>query len=150
MDQAPKFLQEVGEDPEAAVVPVEHVGKVFKSTKTIKKHSDVPKYVMKLKQYFVIDNPKAFNPVQQSNGRSINSLTPICVRAGTKNYRSVEFLRRNSTFFPVFRNTTQPPTTPHHGEPFALLRNELGGYAQSNTRATRPRVSARGLSLGFV
>jgi hypothetical protein len=80
----------------------------------------------------------------------INSLTPICVRAGTKNYRSVEFLRRNSTFFSVFRNTTQPPTTPHHGEPFALLRNELGGYAQSTTRATRPRVSARGLSLGFV
>ena len=73
MDQALKFLQEVGEDPEAAVVPVEHEGKVFKSTKTIKKYSDVPKYVMKLKQYFVIENPKAFNPVQQSNGRSIKA-----------------------------------------------------------------------------
>jgi len=73
MDQALKFLQEVGEDPEAAVVPVDHEGKVFKSTKTIKKHSDVPKYVMKLKQYFVIENPKAFNPVQQSNGRSIKA-----------------------------------------------------------------------------
>ena len=73
MDQALKFLQEVGEDPEAAVVPVEHVGKLFKSTKTIKKYADVPKYVMKLKQYFVIDNPKAFNPVQQANGRSIKA-----------------------------------------------------------------------------
>ena len=73
MDQALKFLQEVGEDPEAAVVPVEHVGKVFKSTKTIKKYADVPKYVMKMKQYFVIENPKAFNPVQQSNGRSIKA-----------------------------------------------------------------------------
>jgi hypothetical protein len=67
MDQALKFLQEVGEDPEAAVVPVEHVGKVFKPTKTIKKYADVPKYVMKMKHYFVIENPKAFNPVQYNN-----------------------------------------------------------------------------------
>ncbi len=73
MDQALKFLQEVGEDPEVAVVPVEHEGKVFKSTKTIQKYADVTKYVMKLKQYFVIENPKAFNPVQQSNGRSIKA-----------------------------------------------------------------------------
>ena len=34
MDQALEFLQEVGEDSEAAVVPVEHVGKVFKSVVT--------------------------------------------------------------------------------------------------------------------
>ena len=73
MDQALKFLQEVGEDSEAAVLPVEHSGKVFKSTKTIKKYADVPKYVMKMKHYFVIENPKAFNPVQQSNGRSIKA-----------------------------------------------------------------------------
>jgi hypothetical protein len=32
----------------------------------------------------------------------INSLTPILLLAGIKNYRSVEFLRRNSKFFCVF------------------------------------------------
>ena len=79
-----------------------------------------------------------------------NSLTPIFVWAGTKNYRSVEFLRRNSTFFPVFRNTTQPPTTTTMVSHLPLLRHGLDGYAQSNTRATRPRMSARALLLGFV
>jgi hypothetical protein len=29
----------------------------------------------------------------------LNSLTPICVRAGIENYRSIELTRRNSTFF---------------------------------------------------
>ncbi len=33
---------------------------------------------------------------------SLNSLTPICLLAGTKNYPSVGFLRRNSMFFLVF------------------------------------------------
>ncbi len=36
----------------------------------------------------------------------LNSLTPICVPAGTKNYPSVDFLRRNSTFFLVSAHTT--------------------------------------------
>ena len=31
----------------------------------------------------------------------INSLIPICLLAGTKNYHSVEFLHMNSTFFCV-------------------------------------------------
>ena len=82
--------------------------------------------------------------------QSVNSLTPICVRAGIKNYCSVEFLRRNSTFFRVFRHTKQPPTTPTMVSRSPLLWCGLDGYAQSNTRATHPRMSARALSLGFV
>ena len=39
----------------------------------------------------------------------INSLTPICLLAGTKNYPSGDFLRRNSTFFLV--SATQPQPT---------------------------------------
>ena len=81
---------------------------------------------------------------------TINSLTPICLLAGIKNYCSLEFLRKNSTFFCVFQNTTQPPTTTTMVSRLPLLRNGLGGYAQSNTRETRPRVSARALLLGFV
>ena len=84
-----------------------------------------------------------FNQTQRHT--VVNSLTPILVLAGTKNYRSVEFLRRNSTFFHVFRNTTQPPTTTTMVSRLPLLRNGLGVYAQSNTRATRLRVSARAL-----
>jgi len=48
-----------------------------------------------------------------------NSLTPIFVWAGTKNYRSVEFLRRNSTFFSRFSKHNTTPNHHHHGEPFA-------------------------------
>ena len=73
MDQALKFFHEVGEDPEAAIIPSDHIGGVYKSTKKIKKSLDMPKYVMKLKQYFVISNPKTFDPVQQANGRSIKA-----------------------------------------------------------------------------
>jgi hypothetical protein len=84
--------------------------------------------------------------------RVLNSLTPILVWAGIKNYCSIEFLSRNGTFLCVFWNTTQPPTTTTMVSRLPLLRNELGGYAQSqsNTQATRPRVSERTLSLGFV
>ena len=81
---------------------------------------------------------------------SFNSLTPICLLAGINNYRSVEFLRRSSTFFRVFQNTTQPPTTTTMVSRLPLLRKGLGGYAQSNTWATLPRVSVRALSLGFI
>ena len=41
---------------------------------------------------------------------TVNSSTPICLWAVIKNYCSVELRRRNSTFFCVFQNTTQPPT----------------------------------------
>jgi hypothetical protein len=90
------------------------------------------------------------NMKNKDRGQWINSLTPICLRAGINNYRSVEYLCRNSTLYRVFRNTTQPPTTTTMVSRSPLLRNELGGYAQSNTRETRPRVSARALLLGFV
>ena len=53
-----------------------------------------------------IEKKKAFRSV------SVNSLTPICVPAGTKNYPSVDFLRRNSTFFLVSTTHKQH----HHGE----------------------------------
>jgi hypothetical protein len=46
---------------------------------------------------------------------SLNSLTPICVPAGTKNYPSVDFLRRNSTFFLISAHTTTHKQH-HHGE----------------------------------
>ena len=42
------------------------------STKSIKKLSDMPKYVIKLKKYFYIPNERAFNPVQ-NNGRIITA-----------------------------------------------------------------------------
>ena len=53
----------------------------------------------------------ALNDLEVKIGDVLNSLTPICVRAGIKNYRSVEYLRRNSTFFRVFKtqNNPQPP-----------------------------------------
>ena len=73
----------------------------------------------------------------------LNSLTYVLVWAGIKNYRSVEFLHRNSTFFCVIWNTTQPPTTTIMVSRFPLLQNGLGRYAQSNTRTTSPRVRAR-------
>ena len=46
----------------------------------------------------------------------INSLTPICLLAGTKNYPSVGFLRRNSMFFYRFGSTTTTHKQHHHGE----------------------------------
>ena len=69
-----------------------------------------------------------------------NSLTAKSVPAGTKNYRFVEFPRRNSTFFRVVQNTQQPPTTPTMVSRLPLLWHGLDGYAKSNLRATRPRV----------
>ena len=45
----------------------------------------------------------------------LNSLTPICIRVGIKNYRSVEFLCRNSTFFLHF---SKHKTTPNHTPPW--------------------------------
>jgi len=72
MAQALKFLHEECDEPGAAVIPVDHVGKVLLSTKTIKKLSDMPKYVIKLKNYFHIPNERAFNPVQ-NNGRIIKA-----------------------------------------------------------------------------
>ena len=39
----------------------------------------------------------------------VKLLTPICLRAGTKTYPSVDFLRRNSTFFLI--SATQPQPT---------------------------------------
>ena len=35
----------------------------------------------------------------------LKQLNPYFVRAGIKNYRSVEYERRNSTFLQVFQNT---------------------------------------------
>ncbi len=42
----------------------------------------------------------------------VNSLTPICLLAGTKNYPSVGFLRRNSMFFLFRQHNHNPQTTP--------------------------------------
>ncbi len=49
---------------------------------------------------------------------ALNSLTPICIRAGIKNYRSAEFPRRNVLFL-RFLNHNTTPSHHHHGEPFA-------------------------------
>ena len=46
---------------------------------------------------------------------SFNSLTPICLLAGTKNYPSIGFLRRNSMFY-HFGSTTTTHKQHHHGE----------------------------------
>ena len=42
---------------------------------------------------------------------AVNSLTSILVREGIKNYRSVEYLHRNITFFAFFetQHNPQPP-----------------------------------------
>ena len=56
-----------------------------------------------------------------------NSLTLICVWEGIKNYCSVEYLRRNSTFFCVFWNTKQPPTTPTMVSRLPLLWHGING-----------------------
>ncbi len=45
----------------------------------------------------------------------VNSLTAICLLAGTENYLSVDFLRRNGIFFAIGElNTTHKQH--HHGE----------------------------------
>ena len=98
-----------------------------------------------------ITGVEQINEVPTETGDLKNSLTPICLLAGIKNYRSVEFLRRNSTFFSFFlkqHNTT--PTTTTMVSRLPLLQNGLGGYTQSNTWETRLRVSTRALLLGFV
>ena len=49
------------------------------------------------------------NHIFSSGDQSVlNSLTPICVWSGIKNYRSIEYEPRNSMFFWVFWNTKQP------------------------------------------
>ena len=53
------------------------------------------------------------------NTWAFNSLTPILVLVGIKNYPSVEFILRNSTFFHVFLKHDTIPNHHHHGEPFA-------------------------------
>ena len=82
--------------------------------------------------------------------KSIPARTAKSVPAGTKNYRFVESLRRNSKFFFVVQNTKQPPTTPTMVIHLPLLRHGLDGCSKSNTQATRPRVCPRALLLGFV
>ena len=93
--------------------------------------------------------------------KQLTALTAKSVPAGTKNsaksvpvetknYHFIESLRRNSTFVCVVGNTKQSPTTPTMVSRSPLLWHGLDGYSQSNTRATRPRTSARALSLGFV
>jgi hypothetical protein len=46
--------------------------------------------------------PKGYQRIHCHMVFYVNSLTPICVWAGIKKYRSVEFPRRNSTFFCLF------------------------------------------------
>ena len=49
---------------------------------------------------------------RRSASIGVNSLTTIWVRAGTKNYPSVDVLRRNSMFFLVLAHNHNPQTTP--------------------------------------
>jgi hypothetical protein len=66
-------------------------------------------------------NNKSIHFICFAKSSMVNSLTPICLLAGTKNYPSVDFLRRNSTFFSRFGNTTTTHKQHHHGELFAPL-----------------------------
>ena len=83
MAQALKFLHEECDEPKAAVLPVDHVGEVFVSTKTIKKLSDMPKYAIKMKHYFCIPNQRSFNPVQ-NNSRIIKASAKMCFTSDPK------------------------------------------------------------------
>ena len=83
MAQALKFLHEECDEPEAAVLPVDHVGEVFVSTKTIKKLSDMPKYAIKMKHYFCIPNQRSFNPVQ-NNSRIIKASAKMLFKSDPK------------------------------------------------------------------
>ena len=49
--EALKFLQGVCADPEVALLPLNHQGDVFKSTKSIKTKKDMPKYVVEMRQF---------------------------------------------------------------------------------------------------
>ena len=73
--------------------------------------------------------------VQAGTKNSANS-----VPVGTKNYRFVESLRRNSTLVRVIRDTKQPPTTPIMVSRLPLLRHGLDEYVKSNLQVTRLRV----------
>jgi hypothetical protein len=50
-------------------------------------------------EFIGVDVCNDSNHPAQSKFMLLNSLTPICVWAGIKNYRSVELTRRNSAFF---------------------------------------------------
>ncbi len=67
MAQALQFIHDKFDKPGSALIPADHVGEVFLSTKTIKKLSDMPKYVINLKNYFYFPNQRSFNPVQQNS-----------------------------------------------------------------------------------
>ena len=86
MVQALTFLHELCEDPKAAVIPIDHEGEVFTSTKTIKKIKDMPAYVMTMKQYFNIPNSKAFNQVTQGNGGMIKASAKMFFSTDQKKY----------------------------------------------------------------
>jgi hypothetical protein len=79
---------------------------------------------------------------------AVNSLTPICVPAGTKNYPSVDFLHRNSTFL-RFVNTTQPTNNTTMVSFHPLPRHGFNTYTQSIANARWTSGWGRGWSKRF-
>jgi hypothetical protein len=72
----------------------------------------------------------------------LNSLTPICVWAGTKNYPSIDFLRKNSTFFLV--SATQPLPTNN-----TTMVSGFNTYTRSSANARWTSGWGRGWSKRF-
>jgi hypothetical protein len=71
------FLHGEGEDPQVAVLLINHAGVVTKNTKRIKNKSDLPTSIMGLRKYFSVTSSMAFNKVNNSTGRSVKCYARI-------------------------------------------------------------------------
>ena len=71
--EAVDFLRRICGDTNASILPIDHVGPVWASTKRIQKKSDFPKYIIELRRFFYTQAEGAFSAVNQPTGRTISS-----------------------------------------------------------------------------
>ena len=67
------FLRRICGDTNASILPIDHVGAVWASTKRIQTKSDFPKYIIELRRFFYTQAEGAFSAVNQPTGRTITS-----------------------------------------------------------------------------
>ena len=89
-------------------------------------------------------------PIDVGFNKPLNSLTPICLLAGTKNYPSVGFLRRNSMFFIVSAAQPQPTNNTTMVSFRPLPRRGFKTYTRSSANARWKRGWGRGWSKRFI
>jgi hypothetical protein len=65
------FLHGEGEDPQVAVLLINHVGVVTTGTKRIKKKSNFPTSIIGFRKFLSISSDLAFNKVNNATGRSV-------------------------------------------------------------------------------